>query len=226
MCLFWRSPTAWSPESASGDFVPNLAIAYSGKLEIGTRQLNYQRLHVPPDFLPNCQPGALSTRLYCSRMPRHRTRPPGWYINVFEMEEYWYFDFYLNWIIDVWLCLKWKKKILMFDSSKYIGLICKFFKSKKWKKKSNVSWPANPRADPYAGWDRESNPHSLRGAGQVQGGPTCFATPRFWWSSLWLLLKFFGLEWSWWKEKTWQWKIWAKCIKNGFGTMGVVGEWY
>ena len=79
MCLFWRSPTAWSPESASGDFIPNLAIAYSGKLEIGTRQLNNRRLHVPPDFLPNCQPGALSTRLYCSRMPRRRTRSPGRY---------------------------------------------------------------------------------------------------------------------------------------------------
>ena len=79
MCLFWRSPTAWSPESASGDFIPNLAIAYSGKLEIGTRQLNYRRLHVPPDFLPNCQPGALSTRLHCNRMPRHRIRPPGRY---------------------------------------------------------------------------------------------------------------------------------------------------
>ena len=79
MCLFWRSPTAWSPESTSGDFIFNLAIAYSGKLEIGTRQLNNRRPHVPPDFLPICQPGALSTRLHCSRMPRHRTRPPGRY---------------------------------------------------------------------------------------------------------------------------------------------------
>ena len=79
MCLFWRSPTAWSPESTSGDFIFNLPIAYSGKLEIGTRQLNNRRLHVPPDFLPNCQPGALSTRLRCNRMPRHRIRPPGRY---------------------------------------------------------------------------------------------------------------------------------------------------
>ena len=79
MCLFWRSPTAWSPESTSGDFIFNLAIAYSGKLEIGTRQLNNRRPHVPPDFLPICQPGALSTRLHCSRMPRHHTRPPGRY---------------------------------------------------------------------------------------------------------------------------------------------------
>ena len=89
MCLFWRSPTAWSPESASGDFVLNLAIAYSGKLEIGTRQLNYRRLLVPPDFLPNCQPGALSTRLHCNRMPRHRIRPPGRYKCEFKNNICW-----------------------------------------------------------------------------------------------------------------------------------------
>ena len=48
MCLFWRSPTAWSPGSSSGDLIFNLAIAYSGKLEVGTRQLNNWRLRVPP----------------------------------------------------------------------------------------------------------------------------------------------------------------------------------
>ena len=79
MCLFWRSPTAWSPGSSSGDLIFNLAIAYSGKLEVGTRQLSNWRLRVPPDFLPDCQPGALSTRLHCSRVPRHHTRPPGRY---------------------------------------------------------------------------------------------------------------------------------------------------
>ena len=79
MCLFWRSPTDWSPGSTSGDLIFNLAIAYSGNLEIGTRQLNNRRLHVPPDFLPIFQPGALSTRLHCSRVPRHHTRPPGRY---------------------------------------------------------------------------------------------------------------------------------------------------
>ena len=79
MCLFWRSPTAWSPESTSGDFIFNPVTAGSGVLEIGARQLNNWRLHEPPDFLPFCQPGALSTRLHCSRMPRHHTRPPGRY---------------------------------------------------------------------------------------------------------------------------------------------------
>ena len=79
MCLLWRSPMTRSPESTSGDFIFNLAIAHSGKLEIETRQLNNWRLHVPPDFLPLCQPGTLSTRLHCSRMPRHHTRPPGRY---------------------------------------------------------------------------------------------------------------------------------------------------
>ena len=82
MCSLWRSPTTRSPESTSGDFIFNLAIAAPGKLEIGTRQYDNWRLHEPPDFLPFCQPGALSTRLYCSRMPRHRTRPPGRY-NMF-----------------------------------------------------------------------------------------------------------------------------------------------
>ena len=48
-------------------------------LEIGTRQLNNWRLHEPPDFLPFCRPGALSTRLYCSWMPRHHFRLPGRY---------------------------------------------------------------------------------------------------------------------------------------------------
>ena len=61
------------------EFIFNLVIADSGKLEIGTRQYNNWRLHEPPDFLSLCQPGALSTRLYCSRMPRHHTRPPGRY---------------------------------------------------------------------------------------------------------------------------------------------------
>ena len=79
MCLLWRSPTIRSPESISGEFIFTLVIADSGKLEIGTRQYNNWRLHEPPDFLSLCQPGALSTRLYCSRMPHHHTRPPGRY---------------------------------------------------------------------------------------------------------------------------------------------------
>ena len=79
MCSLWRSPMTRSPESTSGDFIFNLVIADSGKLEIGTRQLNNWRLHEPPDFLPLCQPGALPTRLYCSRMPRHHSRLPGRY---------------------------------------------------------------------------------------------------------------------------------------------------
>ena len=79
MCLLWRSPTIRSPETTSGDFIFNLAIADSGKLEIGTRQFNNWRLREPPDFLPFCQPGALPTRLYCSRMPRHHSRLPGRY---------------------------------------------------------------------------------------------------------------------------------------------------
>ena len=76
MCLLWRSPMTRSPESISGDFISKLAIADSGKL---ARQYHNWRLHEPPDFLPFCQPGALSTRLCCSRMPRHHTRPPGRY---------------------------------------------------------------------------------------------------------------------------------------------------
>ena len=76
MCLPWRSAITKSPESTSGDFIFNPVIADSGMLEIGTRQLNNWRLHEPPDFLPFCQPGALSTRLYCSRMPRHHSRLP------------------------------------------------------------------------------------------------------------------------------------------------------
>ena len=82
MCLFWRSPIAWSPEFTSGDFIFNPVITYSGILEIGTRQLNNWRLHEPPDFLPFYQPGALPTRLYCSGMPRHHSRLPGRYSNV------------------------------------------------------------------------------------------------------------------------------------------------
>ena len=79
MCLLWRSPITRSPEFTSGDFIFNPVIADSGMLEIGTRQLNNWRLHEPPDFLPFCQPGALSTRLYCSWMPRHHFQLPGRY---------------------------------------------------------------------------------------------------------------------------------------------------
>ena len=84
MCLFWRSPITRSPESTSGDFIFNPVIADSGMLEIGTRQLNNWRLHEPPDFLPFCQPGALSTRLYCSLMPRHHFRLSGRYKNRYS----------------------------------------------------------------------------------------------------------------------------------------------
>ena len=80
MYFLWRSLTAWSPEFTSGDFIFNPVIAYSGMLEIGTCQLNNWRLHEPPDFLPFCQPGALPTHLYRSRMPRHHSRLPGRYI--------------------------------------------------------------------------------------------------------------------------------------------------
>ena len=75
------SDTTGRPQAGftSGDFIFNLVIAYSDMLEIGTRQLNNWRLHEPPDFLPSCQPGALPTRLYCSRVPRHHSRPPGRY---------------------------------------------------------------------------------------------------------------------------------------------------
>ena len=79
MCFLWRSPITRSPEFTSGDFIFNPVIAGSGMLEIGARQLNNWRLHEPPDFLPFCQPGALSTRLYCSWMPRHHFRLPGRY---------------------------------------------------------------------------------------------------------------------------------------------------
>ena len=79
MCLLWRSPMTRSPESTSGDFIFNLVIADSGKLEIGTRQVDNWRVREPPDFLPFCQPGALSTRPYCSWMPRHHSRLPGRY---------------------------------------------------------------------------------------------------------------------------------------------------
>ena len=79
MCLFWRFrlPGRLSLHLATSS--PTWRSPILGKLEIGTRQLNYRRLHVPPDFFPNCQPGALSTRLHCNRMPRHHTRPPGRY---------------------------------------------------------------------------------------------------------------------------------------------------
>ena len=79
MCLLWRSPITWSPEFTSGDFIFNPVIVGSGMLEIGTRQLNNWRLHEPPDLLPFCQPGVLSTRRYCSLMPRHHFRLPGRY---------------------------------------------------------------------------------------------------------------------------------------------------
>ena len=79
MCLLWRSPITWSPEFTSGDFIFNPVIAGSGMLEIGTHQLNNWRLHEPPDFFPFCQPGVLSTRRYCSLMPRHHFRLPGRY---------------------------------------------------------------------------------------------------------------------------------------------------
>ena len=79
MSLFRRSLITWSPGFTSGDFIFNPVTAGSGVLEIGARQLNNWRLHEPPDFLPFCQPGALSTRLYCSLMPRHHFRLPGRY---------------------------------------------------------------------------------------------------------------------------------------------------
>ena len=79
MCLLRRSLITWSPEFTSGDFIFNPVTAGSGVLEIGARQLDNWRLREPPDFLPFCQPGALSTRLYCSWMPRHHFRLPGRY---------------------------------------------------------------------------------------------------------------------------------------------------
>ncbi len=92
MCFLWRSPITRSPELTSGDFIFNTVIAGSGMLEIGARQLNNWRLHEPPDFLPFCQPGALSTRLYCSWMPRHHFRLPGRYsFQVSNFPEFLYF---------------------------------------------------------------------------------------------------------------------------------------
>ena len=85
----WRCPITRSPEFTPGDFIFNTVIAGSGMLEIGASQLNNWRLHEPPDFLPFCQPGALSTRLYCSWMPRHHFRLPGRYktvMNIFEKQ--------------------------------------------------------------------------------------------------------------------------------------------
>ena len=79
MSLFRRSLTTRSPGFASGDFIFNPVTAGSGVLEIGARQLNNWRLHEPPDFLPFCQPGVPSTRLYNSLMPRHHFRLPGRY---------------------------------------------------------------------------------------------------------------------------------------------------
>jgi len=49
--------------------------------------------------------------------------------NVFEMKEYWYLIFILIELL-MFECLKWKKKILMFDSSKYMFNLTNF-KSKK-----------------------------------------------------------------------------------------------
>ena len=68
-----RSLITWSPGITSGDFILNLVTAGSGVLEIGARQLSNWRLHEPPDFLPLCQPGVPSTRLYNILMPT--TRP-------------------------------------------------------------------------------------------------------------------------------------------------------
>ena len=79
MSLFRRSLITWSPGFTSGDFIFNPVTAGSGVLEIGARQLNNWRLHEPPDFLPFCQPGVPSTRLYNSLMPRHHFRLPGRY---------------------------------------------------------------------------------------------------------------------------------------------------
>ena len=74
-----RSLITWSPGFTSGDFILNSVTAGSGVLEIGARQLSNWRLHEPPDFLPLCQPGVPSTRLYSSLMPRHHFRLPGRY---------------------------------------------------------------------------------------------------------------------------------------------------
>jgi len=41
-----------------------------------------------------------------------------------------------------------------------------------------VGWSANLLAGPYAGRDRKSSLHPLRGAGQVRGGLVRFAIPK------------------------------------------------
>ena len=82
MCLLRRSLITWSPEFTSGDLILNLVTAGSGVLEIGARQLNNWRLYEPPDLLPFCQSGVLSTRLYNNLMPRHYFRLPGRYIYI------------------------------------------------------------------------------------------------------------------------------------------------
>ena len=87
MCLLRRSLITWSPEFTSGDFIINPVTAGSAVLEIGARQLNNWRLHEPPDFLPFCQPGVSSTRLYRSLMPRHHFRLPGWYTSPLVLSE-------------------------------------------------------------------------------------------------------------------------------------------
>ena len=79
MSLLRRSLITWSPGFTSGDFIFNPVTAGSGVLEIGACQLNNWRLHKPPDFLPFCQPGVPSTRLYNSSMPRHHLRLPARY---------------------------------------------------------------------------------------------------------------------------------------------------
>ena len=94
MCLSRRSPITWSPGFTSGDFIFNPVTAGSGVLEIGARQLINWRLHEPPDFLPFCQQGVPSTRLYNSLMPRHHFRLPGRY-NFYSFLQKKYFIFYL-----------------------------------------------------------------------------------------------------------------------------------
>ena len=79
MSLLRRSLITWSPGFTSGDFIFNLVTAGIGVVEIGARQLNNWRLHEPPDLLPFCQPGVLSTRPYNSLMPRHHFWLPGRY---------------------------------------------------------------------------------------------------------------------------------------------------
>ena len=103
LSLSRRSLITWSPGFTSGDFIFNPVTAGSGVLEIGARQLNNWRLHEhppPPDFLPFCQPGVPSTRLYNSLMPRHHFRLPGRYTyDIFENQFHVLklcFDFFYN----------------------------------------------------------------------------------------------------------------------------------